>query len=269
MSTEANKELAVELFARFTAGDLAGALDLLADDLTWWIAGKPGQSPAAGAHDKTYMGRLFHRMFRELEDGLRMTVESAVAEGDQVALQVESLGKLKNGRVYDQEYHLAMTVRDGRIREVREYLDTHHVAAVWSRPNPAEAAADRERILAAIESLNRAWLEGRYGDISGLVHDGAVMAPPGAPPVRGRDAFVRSYADFGAAATIHSFDAGEPRVECCASTAVAECPFVIDYEIPSGRFRERGVDLLVFTRVEGSWQICWRTMTATPADAAS
>lgn len=131
MSTEDNKKLATELFARFTASDVAGALDLLGDDLTWWIAGKPDQSAAAGVHDKTYMARLFRRMFRDLKDGLRMTVKSAIAEGDKVALEVESLGELENGRVYNQEYHLALTVRDGKIREVREYLDTHHVFAVW------------------------------------------------------------------------------------------------------------------------------------------
>jgi len=40
-------------------------------------------------------------------------------------------GELLNGRVYNQEYHTVMTVREGRIVAVREYLDTQHVQEVW------------------------------------------------------------------------------------------------------------------------------------------
>lgn len=41
------------------------------------------------------------------------------------------VGELKNGRVYDNRYHIAMTFRDGKISAVREYLDTQHVHATW------------------------------------------------------------------------------------------------------------------------------------------
>lgn len=130
-------------------------------------------------------------------------------------------------------------------------------------------AEDKERIVAIIESINRAWLEGRYSDIAGHVHEAIVLSPPGAAPLTGRDAIVKSYADFGSAATVHAFELEELRVHCWGSTAVAECPFVIDYEIPSGRFKERGVDLLVFTRTDAAWQVCWRTMTSAPDEKPS
>ncbi len=134
MSLESNKELAASLFSRFDANDLAGALDLLADDASWWIAGKPGQQPAAGEHDKASIARLLRRMASQLPEGLRMTVKSAVAEGDRVALEVESRGPLGNGRVYEQQYHFLLTIRDGKIASVREYLDTQHVVATWFQP---------------------------------------------------------------------------------------------------------------------------------------
>jgi ketosteroid isomerase-like protein len=54
-----------------------------------------------------------------------------VAEGDRVAVEAESYGELRNGRVYAQEYHVLMTIRDGKIAAVREYMDTAHVMAVW------------------------------------------------------------------------------------------------------------------------------------------
>lgn len=131
MSTAETKTLASELFARFNANDVQGALDVLSDDVTWWIAGKPGALATAGAHDKKFMARLFRSMFGQLKDGLRMTMKSLIAEGDKVAVEVESWGELGNGRVYNNEYHFLITVRDGKICEVREYLDTQHVFATW------------------------------------------------------------------------------------------------------------------------------------------
>jgi ketosteroid isomerase-like protein len=134
MSIEQNKTLASGFFARFSANDIPGALDAMSDDVTWWIAGKPESSSAAGVHDKKYMGRLFYNMVGQLKDGLRMTVKSLIAEGDKVALEIESYGELQNGPIYNNEYHVLMTIRDGKICEVREYLDTQHVVATWFQP---------------------------------------------------------------------------------------------------------------------------------------
>jgi len=129
-----NKKIARDLLACFTAGDVAGALDKMTDDATWWIAGKPGHLPVVGTHDKQQIARVFHGMLGQLRNGLRMTVKGAIAEGDQVALEVVSHGELRNGRVYDQEYHMLITIRDGKISAVREYLDTQHVYATWFQP---------------------------------------------------------------------------------------------------------------------------------------
>lgn len=132
--TQANKAIAAKLFERFSAGDTPGVLDLLADDATWWLPGKPGQLPLVGSRNKAQIGRLFQSMAGQLDGPLKMTVKSAIAEGDEVAMEVESLGHLKNGRIYDQEYHFRITIRDGKISAVREYLDTLLVQAVWFQP---------------------------------------------------------------------------------------------------------------------------------------
>jgi ketosteroid isomerase-like protein len=134
MSTEENKALARRFFERYDANDIEDALDTLADDATWWIAGKPATLAAAGVHDKAQIAGVFHRMARRLKGGLRMSVKSSIAEGDRVALEVVSHGQLENGRVYENEYHTLMTIRDGKIREVREYLDTQHVFLTWFAP---------------------------------------------------------------------------------------------------------------------------------------
>ena len=134
MSTERNKEIAAELFARFTRSDIPGVLSLMTDDVVWRIPGKKELSPAAGDYGKERIGRLFNRMLSQLESGLQMTVLGSVAEGDTVAVEVESSGDLKNGRRYRQQYHFAIVFQDGKIARVREYLDTQHAFDVWMRP---------------------------------------------------------------------------------------------------------------------------------------
>ena len=121
MSTEQNRQIAIDFYRRYDANDVAGALELMADDLRFWIAGKHGSNPTAGEHGKEGMAAIFRRMNRQFKDGrLRMTVKATTAEGDRVALEVTSYGELANGRVYDQEYHALMTIKDGKIATVRE-----------------------------------------------------------------------------------------------------------------------------------------------------
>ncbi len=135
MSIEGNKQLTSEFFARFGANDIAGALDTMTDDATWWIAGKPGLAPTAGVKNKAQIARVFDRLLGQMKNGLRMTVKGSIAEDDQVAVRLESYGELQNGRVYNNEYHILVKFRDGKISAVHEYLDTQHVFATFFQPD--------------------------------------------------------------------------------------------------------------------------------------
>jgi uncharacterized protein len=136
MSTEHNKALAHEFFAHLSAGNTTGAIDMLADDATWTVVGKPDQFSSAGVYSKERLARLFQFMYKQLKDGLAMTVKGAIAEGDKVSVEAESYGELTNGRIYNQTYHVLMEFRDGKIQAAREYIDTQHAYAVWLEPLP-------------------------------------------------------------------------------------------------------------------------------------
>jgi len=130
----ANKRIAAQLFEHLSAGEPDAALAMLSDDATWWLAGTPGKLPVAGTLNKPQVARLFRNITGALERPLAMTVKGMIAEGDGVAVEVESLGHLRNGRTYNQHYHFRITIRQGRIAAVREYLDTLHVQEVWAAP---------------------------------------------------------------------------------------------------------------------------------------
>ena len=98
------------------------------------IVGVPAaeaEAASAGANDRARMERIFNAMTERMDSPLQMRIKSAIGEGDRVAMEMESHGTLKNGRVYNNQYHLLMRIADGRIAEVREYLDTQHVLATW------------------------------------------------------------------------------------------------------------------------------------------
>jgi ketosteroid isomerase-like protein/catechol 2,3-dioxygenase-like lactoylglutathione lyase family enzyme len=143
MSLDDNKRVAREFFSRLSASDLDGALALMAGDATWWIAGKPGSVPVCGTLSKEQFGKLIRRMVGRTNGGLRVTIKGMTAEGDRLAVELASHGELTDGRVYDQEYHVLLEIREGTIRAAREYLDTQHVLATWFPPGTAEANAAR------------------------------------------------------------------------------------------------------------------------------
>jgi uncharacterized protein len=57
-----------------------------------------------------------------------MTMKAITAEADRIALEAESDADLVNGKHYHNYYHFLFVIRDGRVTEAREYLDTKNVA---------------------------------------------------------------------------------------------------------------------------------------------
>lgn len=130
MSIEANKKLVSEFFAHFKRKEVKQALDKMTPDATWWIGGKPDLFPLSGTKTKAEIGELLMSLVPTTKDGLAITPSGMVAEGDKVAVEAESLGVMGNGRTYNNFYHFLITVRDGKISSVKEYLDTMHTADV-------------------------------------------------------------------------------------------------------------------------------------------
>jgi uncharacterized protein len=128
---ETNARIARQFFERFDARDLDGAFALMTDDARFRIPGKPSETPSAGYYDMKKLRQLFERILKAVPEGVRMTFKSVIADGDMVALEMEGLGRLSNGRTYNNEYVILFVIRDGLIQEVREYNDTLHAYNVW------------------------------------------------------------------------------------------------------------------------------------------
>ena len=127
--TEAKAVLGRYLDA-LTAGDLAAVAGSFAEDATWFIH---GTMPLSG----TKQGRGAIMEFLTSAASLyqpgtqSFTFGEITAEADRAVLEWRVRGIASaTGRDYDNAYCGVFRVRDGRITEVREYLDSLHAAQV-------------------------------------------------------------------------------------------------------------------------------------------
>ena len=89
-----------------------------------------GKASDAGAPDGSnnlgrdvivqFMAHNFSRLFRDVKNEFR----SMVAEGNLVIAEHRLSAVLANGRNYVNDYCFAYEVRDGKISQIREYMDT-------------------------------------------------------------------------------------------------------------------------------------------------
>ena len=114
-----------------------------------------------------------------------------------------------------------------------------------------------------IRQMNQAWVEGRFEELGDYFHEEVVMLMPGSPHIlRGREPMVASYREFTAMARVHQFAFGEIALFPFGSLTMAHARFSVDYEIPSGRFAEEGMEIYAITTEGPSPKILWRTQVA-------
>ena len=127
MDTTENKQLARRFIDAISRGDIEGIRKAFADDGTVWTI---GTMPISGTFTAAQVVEASHRVLDLFPEGLKITIKGMTAEDDRVAIEAESYGRHKSGRTYANVYHFLMRVRDGKIVEWREYLDTMHASDV-------------------------------------------------------------------------------------------------------------------------------------------
>jgi len=130
MSAEDNKKIVLGLFENLSSGNADAMLALMADNATWTVMGRPDRFALAGTKTKAQFAELFKGIGSVMPKGLRVTPKALTAEGDRVAVEAESYGEHANGKIYNNQYHFLVEVRDGKVQAVREYLDTIHAQDV-------------------------------------------------------------------------------------------------------------------------------------------
>ncbi len=127
MSIEANVHIVKDFFAAIGGGDKQRLLALVAEDIEWIIPGKDW--PLAGTHrGHAGLAEVLQKASNELETTYPEPPEF-VAQGDRVLVVGVATGKIKaTNRAFKDDWVFAITVQNGKITKIREYIDTQALA---------------------------------------------------------------------------------------------------------------------------------------------
>ena len=127
MSTQENVQIVKDFFAALGRRDKPGLLALSAEDIEWIIPGEDW--PLAGTHRG-------HAGLENLLQKANDTVETSypkppefVAQGGRVLMIGVATGRIKpTNRTFTDDWVFAITVRNGKVTNIREYVDTQALA---------------------------------------------------------------------------------------------------------------------------------------------
>ena len=127
MSNETSVQVVQDFFAAMGRRDTQGLLDLSAKDIEWI---NPGEEwPLAGTHRG-------HEGLEKLLDKVKENIEMSypkppefIGQGDRVFVIGSATGRIKaTGKTFVDDWVFDITVRNGKLSKVREYVDTQALA---------------------------------------------------------------------------------------------------------------------------------------------
>ena len=127
MSIEKNVQIVKDFFAAMGSYSEQDLLALAAEDIEWII---PGEGwPLAGTHrGHAGLADLLQTASKELETSFPVPPEY-VAQGDRVLVVGSAEGTIKaTGKAWEDNWVFAITVRNGKVTKIREYIDTQALA---------------------------------------------------------------------------------------------------------------------------------------------
>jgi ketosteroid isomerase-like protein len=139
--SDANKTVGLTFVEALGRGDAVLAKTVISEDL---VAVARGSGVGAGSRNYAEILAIFDMFSTITKTGLNPTILSVTAEDDRVVVEWDGHCTLTNGAAYDNHYVHVFFVRDGKIRELREYFDTlltNEVLGPLMGANPGTTAA--------------------------------------------------------------------------------------------------------------------------------
>lgn len=132
MSEQENIQLTQQIFTAFQEGDVPFLLNILAEDVEWYVAGSQEHIPLAGTyHGREQVAQVFQTVgkFLELQ---QFQPQEFVAQGDRVVVFGHALGCIQStNHTVEYDWVHLFTLYDGKVTKFSEYLDTAAITAAF------------------------------------------------------------------------------------------------------------------------------------------
>jgi ketosteroid isomerase-like protein len=135
MPAESLKDQVLRFFAAISSGDEETLCEMLAEDATWVIP-RSAPAPFGGTHrgNRKIAGMMVASVRDTFVPGSQtFDVLLMLEEGDVVIAEANIKARTPAGDVYDNLYVFIFEFEDGRVRELREHVDTIYAANFFAR----------------------------------------------------------------------------------------------------------------------------------------
>jgi ketosteroid isomerase-like protein len=131
------------LFANLENGKSGAFFEHVADDVNWTVM---GTHPLAGTyHTKAdFLAHTFARLDKILKEGVVLHVTNILVDGDNAAVEMESLSTALNGKPFDNRYCWIVHFSDRTIVKVRAYLDSVLVQRLIDENEPSAGQQEQK-----------------------------------------------------------------------------------------------------------------------------
>jgi uncharacterized protein len=125
---EQNKQVAREFFKALGELDLEGLMSVLSPEVIFNVqnsgcmGGKMTLAELSGAGEA---------LGAACPNGIRFDIMDLTAEDDRVSCRVDGYAKTGDGQDYNNQYHFLLKMKDGKIVETFEYLDSLLVERIF------------------------------------------------------------------------------------------------------------------------------------------
>lgn len=136
MSTAQNKQLLETIFAELLKGNDTPFIDAMAEDMQWTWMGS-GQWAKTFSGKQAVVDELWAAVKTTIRPPFRVVADRILADGDWVVIEARGHNVTPEGKPYNNTYCWVCRVTDGKLRELREYMDTDLVTATFQGQRPA------------------------------------------------------------------------------------------------------------------------------------
>ena len=124
--TDQNKEITKEFFEALSTGS-DQYLDFYTDESIIWTA---GNNSIGGTRTKKEVVSFAQNILSAFPSGIKFTITGITAEEERVAVEVSGEAIHASGQTYNNQYHFLLRIQEGKILELKEYMDTQLAAKI-------------------------------------------------------------------------------------------------------------------------------------------
>lgn len=131
MAETRSERVVKRFFKTLNTGNLERLRALFHEQATWTVmgTGMPGTSEKKGRHEiiDEFLGPV-RGLF--VPGDPKIHIDRVISKGPVVAVEARGLGRLTNGKEYNNRYAFVIEVKGEKVLALREYMDSYHVSTL-------------------------------------------------------------------------------------------------------------------------------------------